>query len=130
MFVKRVYSLLFLLLYLISSVEGYQLLKFPKLVEHLREHRIKEKDLSLVNFLVMHYIGNKQPDADHKDDMQLPFKTHAECMNGGLVIILPPEHISILHMNNFGFEGEPMFYLKKVNDFKLSSSIWQPPQFC
>ena len=61
-----------------GSTEAYQLLKIGYLVEHYFEHK-DANDLSLVEFIDVHYIQPSVVDADYAEDMKLPFKSHKEC---------------------------------------------------
>ena len=51
-----------------------QLLKLPVLCQHYNEHKETNKNLDVLDFLAMHYLGDDLNDNDHDKDMQLPFK--------------------------------------------------------
>lgn len=59
----------------LTQTELHQLLKLPILVEHFQEHRLLNKEITLVHFLKEHYICHTEIDNDDQRDMQLPFKT-------------------------------------------------------
>jgi hypothetical protein len=126
---KKVIAILFLIGYLLSATEFRQLLKFPLLVEHFAEHKRADKDLSLWQFLRMHYANGNPRDADYDKDMQLPFKTS--------------DNVSIATGAYIPFTGyaiieKPIYFEVKSyfisNEVFLStahlSSIWQPPRSC
>ena len=69
--VKRILSIFFLALYLISFTELHQVLRLPLLVDHFNEHQAQVPDMSFIEFLVMHYETDVPHDAT---DMKLPFK--------------------------------------------------------
>ena len=54
---RRVLAILFLSVYLISTTEFGQLLKFPMLVEHYFEHKEKNSQITVIEFLALHYEG-------------------------------------------------------------------------
>lgn len=61
-----------------GSTEAYQMLKIGYLVEHFIEHK-NANQLSLLEFIDLHYIQPTQVDDDYAEDMKLPFKSHNEC---------------------------------------------------
>ena len=75
---KKWVAIFFLSLYLLSTTEAHQLLKLPLLVQHYFEHKAENNRITLLSFLNMHYAETVVYDADYAQDMQLPFKTHAE----------------------------------------------------
>lgn len=62
-------------IYLAASTPVGELLKFPVLIEHFREHCREKTDTSVIGFIVLHYFSGSPRDADYERDMQLPFKT-------------------------------------------------------
>ncbi|MEY3209107.1 MAG: hypothetical protein RL064_1138 [Bacteroidota bacterium] len=52
-----------------------QLMKLPKLYDHFVEHKSLDKNVGVVAFLTMHYMGKDIQDNDQEKDMSLPFKT-------------------------------------------------------
>lgn len=52
------------------------MVKLPKLYEHYREHQALNPEVSLYDYLAMHYWGQDLNDDDDEKDMQLPFKKH------------------------------------------------------
>ncbi|GAB3934816.1 hypothetical protein [Mucilaginibacter myungsuensis] len=68
--------LLYFMLFLIAAeaTEVDQLAKLPILFQHFAEHQERDKSVSLMQFLSMHYGGNDQDDNDNDRDEALPFK--------------------------------------------------------
>lgn len=68
--------LLYLLLFVVTAEasELDQLAKLPILFQHFAEHQERDKSVSLMQFLAMHYWGDDMNDNDNDRDMQLPFK--------------------------------------------------------
>ncbi len=68
--------LLYFVLFLITAeaTEVDQLAKLPILFQHFAEHQQRDKNVSLMQFLSMHYGGNDLNDNDNDRDQELPFK--------------------------------------------------------
>ncbi|MDJ1482952.1 hypothetical protein QNI16_20790 [Cytophagaceae bacterium YF14B1] len=69
-----------------------QFLKLPVFFQHYEEHKQRDQNISLFDFLSMHYWGEDMNDQDNDRDMQLPFKkinTHSQ-----QVLFMPPVRIS------------------------------------
>ncbi len=125
---KKTTAILFFAIYLLSATEAHQLLKLPLVFEHYKEHQKEDGHLSMVVFLVMHYMHGSPKDKDYDKDMQLPFKTQDDCVSS----------ISPAYEPEFAAHDVPApailntrksFILK--NQFLLSSylaNIWQPPR--
>lgn len=72
---RRVLAIFFLILFTVSSTEAGQLLRIPLLITHLNEHLQKERNASVYDFLVEHYLSDHDNDGDSDKDRQLPFKS-------------------------------------------------------
>lgn len=125
---KKAFSILFLSIYLFSVTEAHQLLKMPVVFEHFSEHRVLDKDISLLEFLAMHYLHGSPRDGDYPRDMQLPFKTAGDC-----VTAIAPAFIPVMVELNLEQPVEiiQLDKLVKPEQFILStyrSNIWQPPK--
>ncbi|WP_112375879.1 hypothetical protein [Sphingobacterium multivorum] len=77
---KKLLAICFLTIYIASATEISQLLRFPLLIEHYFEHKVKNPSLSVVDFLNVHYSGyhleNHPHDDDYEKDQKLPFMMH------------------------------------------------------
>jgi hypothetical protein len=73
--VQRKAAFILLLLFLASSSTFNQLLKLRVLVTHYVEHQQRDSNLSIIDFLSMHYWGTDANDNDENRDRELPFKT-------------------------------------------------------
>lgn len=128
---KRLIPIFLLSLYLISLTELNQLAKLPILIEHFKEHKSKNTELSLLQFLDMHYASSDVHDADYDQDMKLPFKSHDGCLGTNSIIFIT---------NNFSCEvAKPLPVMGNMdyltyNENLLPSAylsfIWQPPKSC
>lgn len=50
-------------------------MKLPVLFAHYHEHQLRNTNISVMEFLCMHYWGQDANDDDNDRDMQLPYKT-------------------------------------------------------
>lgn len=111
----------------VLSTELHQLFKLPVFIAHYFEHKQQDNRLSLWEFVHIHYMRGNIKDADHKRDMQLPFKTH-DCTELHLPVAAPP--LSITPIGPFVQTISVSYPL--LNNFILTSSpladIWQPPR--
>ncbi|MFZ1379423.1 MAG: hypothetical protein WAS56_07125 [Saprospiraceae bacterium] len=125
---KNIFSLLFLTAYLFSATHLMELLKLPMLVRHYQEHKTENANLSLLEFLDMHYANGNPIDEDYDKDMQLPFKSITLSSISFVTIcanftdFVQKEKIIIK-------EGKQKFF---DHSFDYSTSylvaIWQPPK--
>ncbi len=125
---KNITTILFLALYLLSATEAHQLLKIPVVFQHLNEHKKEDKNISLLQFLAMHYLHGSPKDKDYDRDMQLPFKTAGDC-----VATVTPAFVPV----SVELSIEPPVILSSREDFTrpdqfilsaYRSTIWQPPK--
>ncbi|HUH19403.1 hypothetical protein [Albibacterium sp.] len=129
---KKMFAIFFLSVYLISTTELSQLLKFPILVEHFIEHKEKNPKISVVDFLVLHYnnhLENHPLDDDYDQDQKLPFIAPANILNF-CFIYAPPLSFEIKVEIYLSPESKVLPFDDIFSDNDFLSSIWQPPQFC
>lgn len=126
-------AIVFLSVYLISTTELPQLLKLPILVEHYFEHIHKTPNLTVVEFLTLHYKGdhlaNHPHDDDYDHDRQLPFMRHGSSLN---IVCITPDLIRMDIGSGVGADDSDEIRCSDelfVDRISLSS-IWQPPQSC
>ncbi|KYP13585.1 MAG: hypothetical protein A1D16_02355 [Flavihumibacter sp. CACIAM 22H1] len=113
-------------LLLLTQTELHQLLKLPILIEHFKEHKALNKDITLLDFLKEHYLGHTVIDNDYQRDMQLPFKT-TDCVG---TVVMPLEEPV-----NFEIRRDEIFIQQEFNLHKhyiasqgALSAIFQPPR--
>ncbi len=115
---------------MISLTEFNQLVKLPILVEHFKEHKSKNKELTLLKFLSMHYADEETQDADHDTDMKLPFKSHEGCLNTMMEVYVPSNTGDVFVKPVPSNIGTYFPYKESFLNSSFLSSIWQPPKFC
>lgn len=105
-------------------------MKIPAFVSHYSEHKALNGNMTILNFLRIHYANGDQKDADHAKDMQLPFKTHDNC-SVQINLAAPPSVFTIATHKITHTEEQKQYF---PHDVFVSSSffanIWQPPKFC
>ncbi|RFS19667.1 hypothetical protein DVR12_21420 [Chitinophaga silvatica] len=130
---KKLLAITFLTIYMISTTELSQLLKFPVLVEHYFEHKEINPEMSITDFLALHYEGNHLENHphnyDYEQDKKLPFMTHNHVLACSFVVS-QPVHFEM----KTKFVAHQKEKIIAADDFLLNndfhSSIWQPPKFC
>lgn len=124
---KKVFGILLLSIYLIPSLQLYQFLKVPNLLEHYQHHVQVNPALSFTDFLSLHYFNGDVKDADYQQDMKLPFKK-AELANAvtSLAFFIP-EPLETPQFIRNSIESVVGSH-HQLNVKPYFSGIWQPPQ--
>jgi hypothetical protein len=122
---KRACSILFLWIYLVANTELHQFLRLPVFFVHYQEHRAESPDISLLEFITLHYYG---PDANitYGHDSQLPFKD--KCPEVSLSIALPPEDIAGPTPTLFTTDRKEVMFKSLFVASSFQFAIWQPPR--
>ena len=126
------FAIFFLSVYLISTTELSQLLKFPVLVEHYVEHKEKNPEISIVDFLVLHYnnhLENHPHDDDYDQDQKLPFIVHTDVLSFCFVYTAPLS-FDIKGVFPVNRKSKVLSFDDNFSENNFLSSIWQPPRFC
>lgn len=126
--VKRFATILLLFLFVTYGTELYQLYKLPFLVQHFIKHKHEDKNLSLIQFLAIHYTHGDVNDKDMQEDMKLPFKTC--CHSSVLTInaVVPQTNTTISIKEIYCLKNEFVECNTQYNPSVLASPIWQPPK--
>ncbi len=99
------------------------------MIEHYHEHKCSSPDLSLKDFLILHYsdhLDGHPYNDDFEKDKQLPFITHSGFM--GIAVVVPKP----LRLMNDSTEDETDKKVVPNEPFAenlMTSDIWQPPRF-
>ncbi|HNA01338.1 MAG TPA: hypothetical protein PLN49_10775 [Ferruginibacter sp.] len=123
---KRLFAIFSFAVIVSATTELHQLFKVPALVQHYYEHKAENNDISLADFIVLHYFSNAPRDKDYDRDMQLPFKM-TDCLSSSALTVPPVISYSA---------ERPDFFIKRSypavkNNSILpshSAKIWQPPK--
>jgi len=118
------YFLAFIVLATNTSVG--ELFKVPVLLNHFLEHRQRDHNIGLSQFMSMHYWGNDIKDNDTDRDMKLPFKkltqTHHQLLYQKSIGIWQPLN-NIITIRNIEIPQDPSF---QNHD---GTQLYRPPQF-
>lgn len=112
---------------LFSQTELHQILKLPVLVQHFFEHKAEKPNITLSQFIVLHYFSGNPVDDDYARDMELPFKTN-DCLQAMTSIVIPER---IIFSGRHEAPAVKAFAVPN-NNWILSSyivDIFRPPQF-
>ncbi|SUI97999.1 Uncharacterised protein [Sphingobacterium multivorum] len=132
-YMKKVLAIFFLTTYLISTTELGQLLKFPMLVEHYFEHKEKSPQISVIEFLALHYEGNHLENHPHDDDydqdQKLPFIMHGTVLS--FCFVYPqPIFFESIHKIDIQRSSKVVSFDDSFVSNQFLSAIWQPPKSC
>ena len=104
-----------------------QLLKMPLLIEHYFDHQEENKDLTLFQFLNMHYTNPHPVDKNHKKDMELPFKSHSDCSSAISMNFIVSESITLETPETESHRKRCVYKDQLLID-PLLTKILQPPR--
>jgi hypothetical protein len=128
--VKQILAIFLLVVYTCTGSTLQQLQKAPVLAAHYLEHQAMTTDISLTQYLVLHYLSGNVKDADYERDMQLPFKTTDVVVSATTPLIIPAPFPEL----NFNLPPPAHVHGAVLDvDFHSSQflfSIWQPPRSC
>ena len=123
---KRGIAIAFISLYLLASTEMHEFLRLPLLVEHFIVHN-QQVDISLSDFIILHYFSGDIRDADYADDMKLPFKNHLEVsLFPTICLIMPATFVKPANIISTSVEYNNYFH--SFMPSAMVEHIWQPPK--
>lgn len=121
--VKKVISIVLLLVLFVSNTEFHQLMKVPVLISHYLEHRQNDRSLTFTDFVLAHYMDGHSHDQEHR---HLPFKSH-ECQH--MLLLAFPEANAVQQIALQDPVNEVPVYNEGIYSSAALNAIWQPPQF-
>ena len=125
---RKYFAISLFCIYLFSTTEMNQLLKVPLLIEHYFDHQEENTNLTLFQFLNMHYTNPHPIDKNHKKDMDLPFKSHSHCSSAISMNFLISEGIN-LQTPETESPRKICAYKDQLLIDPLLTKILQPPRF-
>jgi hypothetical protein len=125
--VKKILTCLFISLYIIGTTELSQLLKIGYFIEHYIEHKSVNENLSLLEFIDIHYLQPTVIDDDYSEDMQLPFKTHNDCHSYSNYAADIKQEFSIT-TPLIEYSANHKAYINPNNISQYLDEIFQPPR--
>lgn len=121
---KVLASISLAILYLFSATGLAEVGKLPELYEHYQEHQEEEGEITILDFLEMHYLGEGH-EGDHEHD--LPFQHDVDYIVVNIPAITPSTPLS----ETLSVRAVPLTSWPQVKDFlpsELSFEIWNPPR--
>lgn len=122
---RKAGAISFLLIYLVANTELHQFMRLPVFFTHYLEHKQENSHISLLEFVVIHYLDTKTP--DYKRDQQLPFK-NAKCPEVSISIALPPEVLPDTTIRSFSMSPRSVTFESPFIASSFLFTIWQPPR--
>lgn len=125
---RQLTAIVLLLLYAFTSTELTELLKFPQLVKHYKEHQHIQKGITFSAFVHEHYVHGEVEDFDKEHDMKLPYKNF-DITNAFSFTVLPTIiSIELVSVSEFGFDKSPANKYTAIFSSSHCTAIWQPPK--
>jgi hypothetical protein len=126
--VRQLIAIFLILVYTCTGTTLQQLQKAPVLVEHFKEHQAITEDVSLTDYLVLHYLSGNVKDADYGRDMQLPFKATDFVASANTVAFMPSFYPEMTFTPPLPVQGHGKARNEYFSAAYYLSSIWQPPK--
>ena len=121
---KKISAIFFLLLF-ISTTELKELFRVPVLVDHFLKHKDSDRSMSVIDFLKIHYVGEKQDDNDDQEDGQLPFKGISESTVSSF---FSGEHFFVSGTIIPQYTGFRHNYFQSSVPINFGNSLFRPPR--
>jgi len=112
-----------------STVAAQQLMKLPVVFQHFQEHKLEDKNISILHFLSIHYLHGSPKDKDYMRDMQLPFKTSGDCISSIAIAFVSIMVAFTIAKPAEIIEQKSYIVLNQYIQSTYLASIWQPPKF-
>ena len=110
---------------MLNIVSLNQFSHFPVILVHYAQHVDRDSDLSMSDFLSMHYWGNDMNDNDEQQDKQLPFKSLS---TSTMLVFTHPGNVTI------SFNAYESRLVRSISQFRnvffsrnALSSLLRPP---
>lgn len=106
-----------------------EVFKTGRLVQHFYETNRADRQVNILQFLIMHYITDDVNDKDNELDKQLPFKSNELPISGNTIISVPYRHVRTLDVE-FATLGNKFLFLRKDGEIhnNFNVPIWHPPK--
>jgi hypothetical protein len=123
---QRRIAILLLGIVLLTNLECYQFIKLPVLIEHFKEHKVDNPQMTFWDYWNLHYKGHPK-DADYNRDQQLPFQT------SDVIQVISASGFILPQIYSFSFSLELInysistYYPGFIPEY-CSIDIFQPPR--
>ncbi len=122
---RRSVAIVFLLLYLSVNTELHQVFRLPVFFAHYYEHKQKNENITVFNFIAIHYSNSAVQHDDH--DNELPFKSN-HCPEAFVTFVIPPDGFSEHEAKLFPILKTGVPISPQFISSTFLFSIWQPPR--
>jgi hypothetical protein len=109
----------------VNSLSLQHIFKLPVLIVHYFEHQQRGPDITVIEFLSMHYWGQDINDNDHERDMQLPFKKFDFSQSGTTLFL---NQSSQFTFNDFPSEQQYTVTNSEDHVSQHLGSLFKPPR--
>lgn len=125
--IKNISVFIIISLIIVPHVYIIQCFKIPSFIHHFYHH--KQETTNLIEFITLHYFGDRQHSKNKEDHHRLPFHDNHQseyCSHYSVIGILDIVNLNI---------SEPTFVAITIKNnlnqnlyFKFILSFWQPPK--
>ncbi len=114
---------------MVSTTHIVEMVKLPFVISHYLEHRRADAQMSLLDFINLHYMKNQTRDADFDKDMKLPFKTLVHDHTASQLYTPCIHFVTSASLELRPGEKVTPIYLASPG-LSFASPVWQPPKYC
>lgn len=113
-----------------TNLQIMELVKLPLLLEHFKEHKQWDHDISFMDFMYLHYIQDNNKYGDVERDMEMPFKTPLHSLGLYVGFTMPSPDFILIHKADY-IEPKLIYSIdSSIYSSQYPSSIWHPPKYC
>ncbi|MDT8414075.1 MAG: hypothetical protein RQ735_01745 [Flavobacteriaceae bacterium] len=121
-------SIFLLTIYLFANTQLCELIKIGVFITHLTEHQSENEEITLSQFVTIHYFSGNVKDADYDRDMELPFKSHDISPSFTVVLLTPSFEYNLIGPVRYSKQDFNFYKFSNISASYLSE-IWQPPKY-
>ncbi len=122
---RKLTALGLLFIYLSVNTELHQVFRLPVFFVHYYEHKNGNPDITLFNFITLHYFNGSVQHDDH--DQELPFKTD-HCTQISSSFVIPADDFFESTLNSLATAKNVVPSSQQFITSPFLFSIWQPPR--
>ena len=112
---------------LLPGLSVLELGKLPALFKHYNSHRSVNSELSLIDFLELHYSNRSHHDQDHNEHHKLPFNDHHSTA-GAVCFYCVSERSFTLSVRYFPIGQTNQTVYRSIVEEDIAINVWQPPR--
>jgi hypothetical protein len=112
---------------LLPGLSVLELGKLPALFQHYSSHRSLNSEMSLLDFLELHYSNPSHHDQDHNEHHKLPFNDHHSTVSA-VCFYFVSERSFTLSVRYFPIGQTNQTVYHSIVEEELAIHVWQPPR--